>query len=76
MKELEIENHFNYNDDNETIFENCDDIEQKIKDINTSDSNFTIDTDDDEDIPINQTNSLLGDGAIKYDIKMFARRKR
>lgn len=76
MKELEIENPFHYNDDNETIFEKCDDIEQKIKDINTSNSNFTIDSDDDEDIPTNQTNSLWGDGAIKYDIKMFARRKR
>ena len=77
MKELEIENSFNYNkNDDETIFENCDYIEQKIKDVNTRNSDFKIDSDDDEDVPNKQTNSLWGDGAIKYDMKMFARRKR
>lgn len=75
MKEIEIENPFNHDkfDDNEHIFEKCDDIEEKLKDINNS--NFTIDSDG-EDNPIQRTNSLWGDGAIKYDMKMFSRRKR
>jgi|AntAceMinimDraft_11_1070367.scaffolds.fasta_scaffold40651_2 hypothetical protein len=78
MKELEIEHPFNranYNDD-EVIFENCDYIEEKIKDINMSNSNFQIDSDDDQYIPNKQSDSLWGEGAIKYDVKMFARRKR
>ena len=71
IKELELEDPLNHNED-ETMFENCDDIEQKIKDSNKSNSNFTISSDDDEDA----INSLWGDGAVKYDMKMFARRKR
>ena len=74
MKELEIGNPFNYKNyqDDETIFEKCDEIEQKIKDIATSKQNFKTDSDN-EDVP---NNSLWGEGAIKYDMKMFARRKR
>ena len=78
MTELKIENplnHTNYNDD-ETIFEKCDNIEEKIKGVNSS--NFIIDSDDneDEENTIKQTNSLWGGGVIKYDMKMLARRKR
>jgi len=78
MTELQIDLHSNrrnYNDD-ENIFGNCDDIEEEIISINESSSEFRIDSDDDEDIHIKQTNSLWGGGVIKYDMKMLARRKR
>lgn len=78
MKELEIENPFNHKnyDDDETIFENCDNVEQKIKDIYTTSSNFQIDSSDDEEITNKNNHSLWGEGAIKYDMKMFARKRR
>jgi len=74
MKELELSNSFNSNNyqDDETIFEKCDEIEQKIKDIAMSKQNFKIESDDED----TTNNSLWGEGAIKYDMKMFARRKR
>jgi hypothetical protein len=74
MKELELGNSFNSNiyQDDETIFEKCDDIEEKIKDIAMSNQNNKTESDE-EDVT---NNSLWGDGAIKYDMKMFARRKR
>ena len=74
MKELELSNSFNSNNyqDDETIFEKCDEIEQKIKDIAMSKQNFKIESDDED----TTNNSLWEEGAIKYDMKMFARRKR
>mgnify|MGYP006203658915 CR=1 FL=1 len=74
MKELELGSSFgsnNYQED-ETIFEKCDEIEQKIKDIAMSKQNLKTESDDED----KTNNSLWGEGAIKYDMKMFARRKR
>lgn len=74
MKELELGNSFNSNNyqDDETIFDKCDDIEEKIKDISMSKQNIKTESDEED----RTNNSLWGDGAIKYDMKMFARRKR
>ena len=76
MTELKIENPLNHtnSDDDETMFEKCDEIEEEIKNINSS--AFRIDSDEDEENHIKQSNSLWGDGVIKYDMKMLARRKR
>jgi hypothetical protein len=77
MTEIKYENPLNLAnyDDDETIFNNCDEIEEKIKNIKAS-SDFVIDSDDDEDIPNKQSNSLWGGDVIKYDMKMLSRRKR
>ena len=74
MKELELGNSLNSNNyqDDETIFDKCDDIEEKIKDISMSKQNIKTESDEED----RTNNSLWGDGAIKYDMKMFARRKR
>lgn len=72
MTELNISN-TNYNDD-ETMFENCDEIEEKIKSINSS-SKLDIESDTDEETSEIHANSLWGDGVIKYDLRMLARRK-
>jgi hypothetical protein len=78
MTEIKYENPLNHAncDDDETIFNNCDDIEEKIKNIKASSSEFRIDSDDDEEYSNKQSNSLWGGDVIKYDMKMLARRKR
>jgi len=80
-KELETENPFNKREPDE-IFENCDPIEEKIKDNHMKDLHyFSESSDDDNQIDRNTpVNTLWGKGAIKsttsYDIKMFASRKK
>jgi hypothetical protein len=68
-------NHTNYNDD-ETMFQNCDEIEEKIKNINANSRAIQKECDEDEGISNMNTNSLWGGSVIKHDMKMLARRKR
>lgn len=77
-KELQTENPFNRSsayEDEEVIFDNCDDIEQKIKDNMIKDLRVYEESSEDE-CTDKKSSSLWGEGALKYDMRMLARRKR
>ena len=81
-KETETKNPFNQIEPDEDLFENCDPIEQKIKENVLRDLRYFSDDSDsgDDNSRTNEVNSLWGEGAIKsstsYDIRMFGSKKK
>lgn len=81
-KETETKNPFNQGEPDEELFENCDPIEQKIKENALKDLHYFSDSDsnNDDDTTESKHNSLWGEGAVKsstsYDIRMFGSKKK
>jgi len=82
-KETETKNPFNQGEPDDELFENCDPIEQKIKENVLKDLHYFSDSDSDNNDNSNDeyaSKSLWGEGAVKsttsYDIRMFASKKK